>query len=371
MRDRPTHPREPRVAAHCRVEFERLDRTVVAVSEDLSRHGVFVRTDELHPAGSEVALDLTLPDGEVFHVVVRVAHLLSPSAARAIGRHVGMGLAFIAAASDRGASFADSLDELIEERTPVPPVDAEPLRLVVAAASAPLRARIAHALAPAGFVVECQPDAAAALATCLARPPDGVLIATPLDGDDGLALVRSLLAQPRLARVPVVIVSEDPSDLTRLEAYRLGVRDCVTRPFLDEELLIRVRRATARPPAAPTTAGVVRGDLSEIAITTLLSLFELERTSGIVTLTAGPRAARLFLAGGRVVRIDGGLGDRPPRDRLMAVLDWDRGHFEFSAFEVAGVDEIGRSTTQLLLEHARLRDEAAHARALAVGAARV
>ena len=47
----------------------------------------------------------------------------------------------------------------------------------------------------------------------------------------------------------------------------------------------------------------------------------------------------------------------PPRARLMQVLDWTRGHFEFSSCDVVGTDEIGQATTQLLLEHARLRDE--------------
>ena len=61
QRSRPS--RAPRVVARCRVEFERLDRRVVAESEDLSRRGAFVRTDELLPTGAVTELDLTLPDG--------------------------------------------------------------------------------------------------------------------------------------------------------------------------------------------------------------------------------------------------------------------------------------------------------------------
>ena len=49
----------------------------------------------------------------------------------------------------------------------------------------------------------------------------------------------------------------------------------------------------------------------------------------------------------------------------MAVLDWHAGHFEFSSCEVVGADELGLPTTQLLLEHARVRDEAL--RAVAAG----
>jgi hypothetical protein len=41
----------------------------------------------------------------------------------------------------------------------------------------------------------------------------------------------------------------------------------------------------------------------------------------------------------------------------MCLLDWDEGQFEFSPAEIAGRDDLGLSVTQLLLEHARSRDE--------------
>lgn len=354
QRSRPS--RAPRVVARCKVEFERLDRRVVAESEDLSRRGAFVRTDELLPTGAVTELDLTLPDGTPFRVFARVAHLLSPSAARALGRHVGMGFEFLEV--EGGADvFAQHLDDLIEGLTPPPAAVADVLHLVLAEPTAPLRARMATALASAGFIVEDFADGASAYAACAHRPPDGIITATQMEGLDGATLVRSLAAHPRLAAVPVVMVSDDASDLTRLEAFRAGVRDYITRPFLDEELVIRVRRATALAPRGLGEGGMLRGDLAEISVATLLSLFEFERKSGILVVVDGTRAARLFVAAGRVVKVELGKSDAPARARLMAVLDWAAGHFEFSGCEVVGADEIGLPTTQLLLEHARVRDE--------------
>jgi len=353
------HAREPRVVARCRIEFERLDRRVVAESEDLSRHGAFVRTDELLPAGAITELDLRLPDGAIFHIVARVAHLLTPSAARALGRHVGMGFEFLEAEGD---ALAHYLDDLIDDLTPPPTIVADRVRLVVADPSAPLRARLVAALEPAGYVVESYGDGAQALAACVARPPGGVLTAIAMPALDGLGLIRALGIHARLGRVPVVVLSDDDSDLVRLEAYRLGVRDCLTRPFLDEELVIRVRRATvahlAAGPELPGSApAALRGELAEISLPTLLSLFEFERKSGTLTVTSASQVSRLSLAGGRVLRVDGG-GRGSARVRLMAVLDSVTGHFEFVGGVVVGTDEVAMPTTQLLLEHARVRDEA-------------
>lgn len=355
--ERVRHVREPRVVARCRIEFERLDRRVAAESEDLSRSGAFVRTEDLLPVGAITELDLTLPDGALFHVVARVVHLLSPSQARALGRHCGMGLEFLEADDGDLASY---LDDLIDDLTPAPPPTAARVRVVVVEPGAPLRTRLTVALQAAGVVVESFADGATAFNACVAHPPDGVLSALAMPGTSGLDLLRAIAVHPRLSAVPVVLMSDDASDHTRLDAFRLGVRDFLIRPFLDEELVIRVRRAATLAPraASPDGGATLRGDLAEISLGTLLSLLEFERKSGIVVVTAGARAARLFVATGRVVKLDGGRADRPARGRLMAVLDWAAGQFEFTGCEVVGADEIGLPTTQLLLEHARVRDEA-------------
>ena len=46
-----------------------------------------------------------------------------------------------------------------------------------------------------------------------------------------------------------------------------------------------------------------------------------------------------------------------PRARLMHLLDWRDGQFEFTPAAIGGHDEVGATVTQLLLEHARAKDE--------------
>jgi hypothetical protein len=147
--------------------------------------------------------------------------------------------------------------------------------------------------------------------------------------------------------------------MTRLQAYRLGIRDYITRPFIEEELVIRLARIVGRDPRASVESTMLSGSLSEISIPTLLSLLDFERKSGILVLL-GPRrlAARLFVAEGRIVKVEAGDPDETPRERLMDVLDWTAGSFEFTSCEVIGSDEVGVGTSALLLEHARIRDEA-------------
>jgi CheY-like chemotaxis protein len=353
--------REPRLITRCQVEFERLDERVTAESEDLSRRGVFVRTDELLPVGAVTELVITLPpDHLAFRVIARVAHLLSPSAARALGRHVGMGFEFLETDGEGREPLIEYLEDLLEELTPPPQPMPDGARIVVAESSEPLLERIRGALEQAGFVVEPFVEGADAYAACVRQRPDLVVTTTDMEGMDGWTMVRAMASNPRLMDVPVVFTSGDPSDMTRLQAYRLGVRDYITKPFIEEELVIRIHRLIVGHPRGSAETAMLRGSLAEISLPTLLSLLEFERKSGILVVLRDGEAARVFVAAGRVVKVELGPPELKPRDRLMRLLDWQGGVFEFTACEVVGNDEIGLGTQQLLLEHARVRDEERH-----------
>jgi DNA-binding response OmpR family regulator len=152
-------------------------------------------------------------------------------------------------------------------------------------------------------------------------------------------------------------MSDDSSDITRLRAYRLGVKDFIQRPFTDEELVIRMRRLvqSARQGNERIT---LRGNLAEIGLGTLLSLLEFERKSGILAVLADAEVSRLFIASGRVVKVESTAPDATTsKDKLLRALDWQAGNFEFSACEVVGTDEVNLPTHFILLEHARLHDE--------------
>lgn len=340
------------------MEFERLGRRHRAESEDLSRNGVFVRTDELLPVGAVTEVTLSLPDNARFRVIARVAHILSPTAARALGRHVGMGFQFLETDSAGREALVGYLDDLLDELTPPPQSMPEGVRVVIAEPSAPLRERIIVALEQSGFVAEGFDDGSDAYSACAQAPPHALITAVDMLGMDGWGLFRMMASHPRLDRVPVVFISDDPSDMTRLQAYRLGVRDYITRPFIEEELVIRLTRLVGDDPRAVAESTMLSGSLNEISVPTLLTLLEFERKSGILMML-GPRhlAARLFIADGRVVKVEAGDPDTSPVERLMTVLGWPSGTFEFTSCEVVGSDEVGRGTSALLLEHAQLQDE--------------
>jgi CheY-like chemotaxis protein len=112
---------------------------------------------------------------------------------------------------------------------------------------------------------------------------------------------------------------------------------------------------------SPRRAALV-GQLDQFGLPGVLVVLELERKSGVVILSRSDARGRLWVREGRVVRaeVDGGADATPPRTRAEAVyelLTWSEGRFEFNAAAVDGEDEIGTSTSFLLMEGARLQDE--------------
>ncbi len=102
----------------------------------------------------------------------------------------------------------------------------------------------------------------------------------------------------------------------------------------------------------------LRGDLEHVALPSLLAFLEIERKTGELLLL-GESTARCWLRDGRIVRVEreGAPSGIDARAQLAETLRWKGGQFEFAAVDVAGADEIGISTTNLLLDLARAEDE--------------
>jgi CheY-like chemotaxis protein/Tfp pilus assembly protein PilZ len=364
-------PREQRVITACQVEFDKLGQRVQAVTEDLSRHGAFVRTSDFLPIGEVVELLLHMPRGRSVPLIARVAHIMSEQTARALGRTTGMGFELLEQDAERRRQLVAFLEEMVEEATPLPQELPRQVRVLVADGSTKILERLSTALDDAGFQVDIAASGAEAYSLAMGHTPELVLVADEMPVMDGWAFIKMMGQHPRLAEIPVTLMSQDGSDMNRLRAYRLGVRDFLQKPFTDEEVCIRLRRiVTSRRP--PTDFAALRGSVKEIGLQTLLSLLEFERKSGILSILRDAEVARLFVAEGRIVKVEasgasgtGAAGDAAAgsdaRTKLMRILDWKEGNFEFVATEIVGADEVGTSTSFLLLEHARVRDEEAAA----------
>jgi two-component system, OmpR family, response regulator len=199
-----------------------------------------------------------------------------------------------------------------------------------------------------GLVVATAPTVEEGLHKVRDLNPDCVLCEVDLPGD-GYALVRSMRAdKPPVSLIPVAMLASDEDDKARTLAFEAGADALIERPFRLEEVIAQInalvqlaRRMKERrnslidslsagPPSSPESASF-RGDLQHMPIASLLTLLELERKSGSVSVKSGERAAKLNLADGHIVTgtLDGKAAD--PVMVLRAALDWKEGRITFRA----------------------------------------
>ena len=139
-----------------------------------------------------------------------------------------------------------------------------------------LQRMVGEILAQAGYRTRSASTCAQALEQVKAAPPDGILLDVMLPDGDGFSLLGELRA---VRDFPVLFLSARDEDEARLRGLGLGADDYITKPFLPQELLLRLgavlRRVYREEPSAPWLGetridwgkGILRRQGKEISLT--------------------------------------------------------------------------------------------------------
>ncbi|HEY7665898.1 MAG TPA: response regulator [Xanthobacteraceae bacterium] len=114
-------------------------------------------------------------------------------------------------------------------------------RILLADDNADMRGYVGRLLAQSGYEVEPASDGFAALEASRRRKPDLVLTDVMMPGLDGFGLLRELRADPRLADIPIILISARAGEEARIEGMQAGADDYLIKPFSARELLARVQ----------------------------------------------------------------------------------------------------------------------------------
>jgi hypothetical protein len=135
--------------------------------------------------------------------------------------------------------------------------------------------------------------------------------------------------------------------------------DFIPKPFTVLEVILRARR-WARASQRDSGRVVLRGTLAELGLPSLLTMFEIERKTGQLAVTRDQLVAWIDFVEGKIARARSTEIDSDSRTVMMNVLDWQAGYFElWTGGAAPAVIDLDTSVAHLLIEHARLRDEAA------------
>jgi adenylate cyclase len=187
-----------------------------------------------------------------------------------------------------------------------------------------------------GYVVETAFSGQAALDAIARSVPDLVLLDVVMPGMSGLQVLRQLRVDPRLAALPIVLVTALDPDVERVNGLEAGADDFLAKPINGSELiarvrsLVRVKHLFDRVEAQSAELKALNEDLERrVAV----KVTEVERLSKLQRFLAPQVAAR--------VALDGADSILASHRREIAVVFFDlRGFTAFS--EVSEPEDVLR-----------------------------
>lgn len=81
-----------------------------------------------------------------------------------------------------------------------------------------------------------------ALEIIVKHVPNLVIADLDLPGIDGFELIRMIKENPEISSIPIIVITSSLDANSRLKAFRGGVQDFITKPFVAEDILPRIRR---------------------------------------------------------------------------------------------------------------------------------
>ena len=123
-----------------------------------------------------------------------------------------------------------------------------------------LRMMVQEILTQAGYAVCLAGSCREALTQRAQVHPDAILLDVMLPDGDGFSLLGQLRQQ---GDVPVLFLSARDEDEARLRGLGLGADDYITKPFLAQELLLRLHAVLRRVYRAASEAGRHGGPLGD------------------------------------------------------------------------------------------------------------
>ena len=119
-------------------------------------------------------------------------------------------------------------------------------RILVADDDVDIRELVEFKLSTLGHDIVAVADGAAAVEACQANRPDLAVLDVMMPGVSGLEAIRAIRADPRLADLPVILLTARAQESDVETGFDSGADDYITKPFSPRELASRVEALLAR-----------------------------------------------------------------------------------------------------------------------------
>ena len=135
----------------------------------------------------------------------------------------------------------------------------------------------------------------------------------------------------------------------------MGADDVIERPVSHDAVSARIRQWLAVPRRGEQRSGV-HGELGQIGFTDMVQIFSAGGRSLEIEVERAGVKGRMVMQRGEIIHSE--LGERQGTEALLELLSWSDGSFDARPCSEFPARTVEGSTTGLLMEAARVQDEA-------------
>jgi len=185
--------------------------------------------------------------------------------------------------------------------------------------------------------------------------PDLIMseISQPQNG--GLALCQKVKNHKATAHIPFLILVTRDEEKRGVECLRLGADDFLVRP-VDFELLFLKLHKLMKVATTDTVQAGVSGKLGDMNFTDMIQILSAGNRNMELQLTSRGQEGQVVLKDGNVIHAT--TGNLQGEEAFYQLMTWREGNFTTRPCSTFPSATIKASTTSLLMEGARLSDEA-------------
>jgi len=218
--------------------------------------------------------------------------------------------------------------------------------------SALIRQVVADAFKPRGYEVLVAADGADALRILGSRVPDLVVADILMPVMDGWKLCEELRHDPRTREIPFIFLTTEKEVQKRVQAFKLGADDYLTKPFSQEELVARADRLldrVAKLKDLSKAAEGLAGHTKHLPVADLLQILSLNGKTGCLRLANGADGdGSIYFKEGKIIQAE--TGDVSGEKALFRIMMWSESKFFFDDLPAGVSDVITGTTANVLME---------------------
>jgi len=209
-----------------------------------------------------------------------------------------------------------------------------------------------------GMEVETAANGLEALELVRSKTFNLILLDIMMPWLNGFEVARLLKADSRTSSIPIIFLTVRDRIQDKVTGLNLGADDYITKPFDWGELVARIRtvlrRTASLPKASPKVRGIA-GGLADISLVNLIQLIEVDKKSGVLTLTRDDEHGYILFNEGQIANAV--VGKLRGEAAVYHLLTWTEGGFSFEPYHAPVEPTVLLSNQVLMIEGMRRMDE--------------